>query len=64
MTLPSSDKHKSHGSDQDHAPKAEFTETEYTDEKRRTNEVASTAYQGSKKDKVDLKNDRLESGGF
>ncbi|MDW0115013.1 MULTISPECIES: hypothetical protein [Sporosarcina] len=44
--------------------RAEFTETEYTDEQRRTNEVASTAYQGSKKEKVDIQNDRLESGGF
>ncbi|WOV86367.1 hypothetical protein QWT69_10490 [Sporosarcina oncorhynchi] len=62
--MSSSDKHKPHESDKGHEPKAEFTETEFTDEQRHTNEVASTAYQGSKKEKVDLKNDRLESGGF
>ena len=44
--------------------RAELAETEYTDEQRRTNEVASTAYKGSKKEKVDIQNDRLESGGF
>lgn len=38
--------------------------TEYTDEQRRTGEVASTAYTGSSKKKVDLQNDRLETGGF
>ncbi|REB06390.1 hypothetical protein DVB69_11810 [Sporosarcina sp. BI001-red] len=38
--------------------------TEYTDDQRRTNEVASTAYTGSVKKKVDLQNDRLETGGF
>ena len=41
-----------------------MTGTEYTDEQRHTNEVASTAYLGSKKKKVDLQNDKLESGGF
>ncbi|MCM3757681.1 hypothetical protein M3197_09280 [Sporosarcina aquimarina] len=38
--------------------------TEYTDGQRRTDEVASTAYTGSAKKKVDLQNDRLETGGF
>lgn len=38
--------------------------TEYTDAQRRTAEVASTAYTGSAKKKVDLQNDRLETGGF
>ncbi len=38
--------------------------TEYTDEQRRTNEVASTAYTGSATKKIDLQNDRLETGGF
>lgn len=38
--------------------------TEYTDGQRRTGEVASTAYTGSDKKKVDLQNDRLETGGF
>ncbi|MDW0110195.1 hypothetical protein [Sporosarcina aquimarina] len=37
---------------------------EYTDEQRKTNEVASTAYTGSAKKKIDLQNDRLETGGF
>lgn len=64
MTLSNNDKHKAHNSNNDNAAKSEFAEAEYTDEQRRTNEVASTAYQGSKKEKVDLKNDRLESGGF
>jgi len=44
--------------------RAQLAGTEYTDEQRHTNEVASTAYQGSKKEKVDIQNDRLESGGF
>lgn len=39
-------------------------EEDYTDAQRRTNEVASTAYTGSAKKKVDLQNDRLETGGF
>lgn len=64
MTLSNTDKNKSHESHKGNDPKAEFTETEFTDEQRHTNEVASTAYQGSKKEKVNLKNDRLESGGF
>ncbi|WJY27833.1 MULTISPECIES: hypothetical protein [Sporosarcina] len=38
--------------------------TEYTDEQRHKNEVASTAYTGSDDKKKDLKNDRLETGGF
>ncbi|WP_432352532.1 hypothetical protein [Sporosarcina sp. A2] len=38
--------------------------TEYTDDQRRTNEVASTALTGSATKKVDLQNDRLETGGF
>ncbi|MBD7907770.1 hypothetical protein [Sporosarcina gallistercoris] len=38
--------------------------TEYTDGQRRTDEVASTSYTGSAKKKVDLQNDRLETGGF
>lgn len=45
-------------------PKAQLAGTEYTDEQRHTNEVASTAYKGSKNEKVDIQNDRLESGGF
>ena len=39
-------------------------EEEYTDERRRTNEVASTACTGSVRKKVDLQHDRLETGGF
>lgn len=61
MTLSRNDKNKEQNVNTN---RAEFTETEYTDEQRRTNEVASTAYQGSKKEKVDIQNDRLESGGF
>lgn len=61
MTLSRNDKNKEQNANTN---RAEFTETEYTDEQRRTNEVASTAYQGSKKEKVDIQNDRLESGGF
>lgn len=41
-----------------------MTGTEFTDSQRRTDEVASTAYTGSAKKKVDLQNDRLETGGF
>ena len=42
----------------------EMAETEFTDEQRQKNEVASTAYTGSSKKKVDLQHDRLETGGF
>ncbi|MCM3742553.1 hypothetical protein M3193_00225 [Sporosarcina luteola] len=48
----------------DHTNRSQMAGTEYTDEQRHTNEVASTAYQGSKKEKVDIQNDKLESGGF
>lgn len=48
----------------DNTTRAQFAGTEYTDEQRHTNEVASTAYQGSKKKKADIQNDKLESGGF
>lgn len=39
-------------------------ETEFTDEERYRNEVASTAYKGSNTEDVNLQNDRLETGGF
>ncbi|MDN4607817.1 hypothetical protein [Sporosarcina highlanderae] len=55
-------KDKSNGKNKD--ARAELAGTEYTDEQRHTNEVASTAYKGSKNEKVDIQNDRLESGGF
>lgn len=62
MTLFKKDKNKGqHNKDN---TRAELAGTEYTDEQRRTNEVASTAYKGSKNEKVDIQNDRLESGGF
>ena len=51
-------------SNKDNTNRAQLAGTEYTDEQRHTNEVASTAYQGSKKKKVDIQNDKLESGGF
>lgn len=56
-------KNKKESSNKDNT-KAQLAGTEYTDEQRHTNEVASTAYKGSKKEKVDIQNDRLESGGF
>ncbi|MCG3087562.1 hypothetical protein [Sporosarcina cyprini] len=37
---------------------------EFTDEQRQTNEVASTSYTGSRKDKTNLKDDKLETGGY
>lgn len=56
-------KNKESNSSKDNT-KAQLAGTEYTDEQRHTNEVASTAYKGSKNEKVDIQNDRLESGGF
>ncbi|MFC5602330.1 hypothetical protein [Sporosarcina koreensis] len=56
-------KNKESNSNKDNT-RAQLSGTEYTDEQRHTNEVASTAYKGSKKEKVDIQNDRLESGGF
>ncbi|GKV69434.1 hypothetical protein NCCP2716_19320 [Sporosarcina sp. NCCP-2716] len=57
---------KNHDNDQQKDPKktGPMEGTEYTDEQRHENEVASTAYTGSDKKKVDLQNDRLETGGF
>ena len=57
-------KNKESNNTKDNTNRAQLAGTEYTDEQRNTNEVASTAYQGSKKKKVDIQNDRLESGGF
>ncbi|WP_252503879.1 hypothetical protein [Sporosarcina sp. Marseille-Q4943] len=57
-------KNKKENSNKDNTNRAQMAGTEYTDEQRHTNEVASTAYMGSKKEKVDIQNDRLESGGF
>ncbi|MER2090996.1 MAG: hypothetical protein ABS920_14750 [Sporosarcina sp.] len=37
---------------------------EFSDEERQTNEVASTEYTGGGEGKKDLKNDKLETGGF
>ncbi|MBB4826107.1 hypothetical protein HNO89_003344 [Sporosarcina luteola] len=48
-----------HESDQPKMSGAEFT-----DEQRHTNEVASTSYVGSRKNKTDLKDDKLETGGY
>ena len=42
----------------------ETTGKEFSDEERHTNEVASTEYTGGGEGKKDLKNDRLETGGF
>lgn len=64
MDLSRENKNKESNSTKDNTNRAQLAGTEYTDEQRHTNEVASTAYQGSKKEKVDIQNDRLESGGF
>jgi len=39
-------------------------EEEFSREERLTNVVASTEYTGGGKGKTDLKNDKLETGGF
>jgi hypothetical protein len=64
MSLSRDAKNKKETSNEDNLNRAQLAGTEYTDEQRHTNEVASTAYQGSKKEKVDIQNDKLESGGF
>ncbi len=64
MALSKEHKSKEGNSTKDNTNRAQLAGTEYTDEQRHTNEVASTAYKGSKKEKADIQNDRLESGGF
>ncbi|MFD1206062.1 MULTISPECIES: hypothetical protein [Sporosarcina] len=57
-------RHKRAHNEADNETKANMAGVEYSDEQRRQNEVASTAYTGSKNEKVDIQNDKLESGGF
>jgi len=62
--LPKEDKKLVSDKKTDGLHQTQTTGKEFSDEERHTNEVASTEYTGGGEGKKDLKNDRLETGGF
>lgn len=62
--MPKDDKNPMSNKKTDGLNQAKMKGKEFSDEERHTNEVASTEYTGGGKGRADLKNDRLETGGF